>query len=406
MNTPPRSARLHIAILGRCNTGKSTILNLIAGQHSAIVSAQPGTTADPVSVPFELPILGPVNFYDTAGMDEIGSLGLLRQASSRKVLARADIAVIVTDSQGIGECERDIMDQLRLLRTPFFLVFNKRDLGLPPPADLTLCREEDIKHIVLSANADSDPTPLREALIKLAPEIEEETPLIADVLPAGAAAVCVIPIDASVPKGRLILPQVQVLRELVENGNTAIAVHPSALTPTLALMRKEPDIVICDSQVVREVAVALPPTIPLTTFSIIVARQKGDFALMANGAQAISTLPAGAHVLIAEACSHHPGHDDIARVKIPALLQRYLGHTLHFSFCSGVDFPEDIARYSLVLHCGGCMLTRREMCRRLRMTTAAGVPVSNYGMAISLSQGILERALRPFNLPRAGSSLS
>jgi len=402
MTSSPRGARLHIALLGRCNTGKSTVLNLIAGQHISIVSAQPGTTADPVPVPFELPTLGPVNLYDTAGMDETSPLGLLRQASSRKVLARADLAVIVTDCQGIRECERGIMQQLRLLETPFLLVFNKRDLGLPPPEDLVLCRKEGIEHIVLSAHVDRDPAPLREALIKLAPGVEKETPLIADVLPTGATVVCVIPIDASAPKGRLILPQVQVLRELVENRHAAISVQPSELTRTLGLLRKTPDIIICDSQVVRELATGLPATMPLTTFSIIFARQKGDFSLMANGAQAISALPAGAHVLIAEACSHHPQHDDIARVKIPALLQRCLGHTLHFSFCSGVDFPEDIVRYSLVLHCGGCMLNRREMRRRLRMATTAGVPVSNYGMAISWAQGVLERVLRPFDMPKEG----
>ena len=395
--TSPRGSRLHIAILGRCNTGKSTVLNLIAGQQISIVSARPGTTADPVTLPFELPLLGPVNFYDTAGMDETSELGRLRQAASRKVLARADLAVIVTDSQGIGACEREIMHELRLFKTPFVLVFNKRDLGLPPPEAMALCRKEGIEHLVLSAGTDVDPAALREALLRLAPEVEEETPLIADVLPPGATVLCVIPIDASAPKGRLILPQVQVLRELVENRHPAIVVQPSELTRSLGLLRKAPDIVICDSQVVRETAAVLPATMPLTAFSIIFARQKGDFSLMASGARAISTLPAGAQVLIAEACSHHPQSDDIARVKIPALLQRYLGHELRFSFCSGVDFPEDLGGCALVLHCGGCMLNRREMRRRLRVTAAAGVPVSNYGMAIALAQGILERVLRPFD---------
>jgi len=394
--TTPRGSRLHIAVLGRCNTGKSTVLNVIAGQRISIVSAKPGTTADPVPLPFELPPLGPVTFYDTAGMDEAGALGLLRRAASRKVLARADLALIVTDGQGIGACEQEIMRELSLLETPFLLVFNKRDLGPPPPEDIALCRKDGVEYIALSAETDTDPAPLREALARLAPRVEEETALVADVLPPRATVVCVIPIDDSAPKGRLILPQVQVLRELLDNGHVALAVQPSELALTLSLLRKAPDMVICDSQVVREMAAALPETIELTTFSILFARRKGDFALMARGARAISLLPVGAHVLIAEACSHHPQHDDIARVKIPALLKRHLGHELRFSFRCGVDFPDDLARYALVLHCGGCMLNGREMRRRLRVANAAGVPVSNYGMAISVAQGILERVLAPF----------
>jgi len=394
--TTPRGSRLHIAVLGRCNTGKSTVLNLIAGQSISIVSATPGTTADPVPLPFELPPLGPVNFYDTAGMDEAGDLGTLRRAASRKVLARADLALVVTDGQGIGACEQEIMRELSLLETPFLLVFNKRDLDLPPPEDIVLCRKDGIEHIALSAGTDTDPAPLREALARLAPRVEEETVLVADILPPAATVVCVVPIDASAPKGRLILPQVQVLRELMDHRHVALAVQPQELALALSLLRKAPDMVICDSQVVREMATALPEEVPLTTFSILFARCKGDFALMANGARAISALPAGAHVLIAEACSHHPQHDDIARVKIPALLQRHLGHELRFSFSSGVDFPDDLARYALVLHCGGCMLNGREMRRRLRVANAAGVPVSNYGMAISVAQGILERVLAPF----------
>ncbi len=395
MTTTHRGARLHIAVLGRCNTGKSTVLNLIAGQKAAIVSARPGTTGDPVPLGFELPPLGPVTLYDTAGLDEASDLGALRREAGRKVLARADMAVVVTDGAGLGPWERELMTALRGLDTPFLVLFNKRDLGLPPEEDMRWCREQGVAYRCLSADREAGPAPLREELIRLAPAREEERPLVTDILPPGGLVVCVTPIDASAPKGRLIVPQVQTLRELVEAGYPALVVQHAELPRALALLREAPALVITDSQVVREVNAALPPDVALTTFSLLFARQKGDFALLLEGAKAIDRLGPDAAVLVAESCAHHPQDDDIGRVKIPRLLRAYTKRDLRFDFCAGADFPDDLSRYALVLHCGGCMLNRREMHRRLRLCAADGVPVTNYGMAISRARGILDRVAAP-----------
>lgn len=395
MTATHRGARLHIAVLGRCNTGKSTVLNLIAGQEAAIVSPRPGTTGDPVPLGFELPPLGPVTLYDTAGLDEASDLGALRREAGRRILARADMAVVVTDQTGLGPWEKELIAALRRLETPFLLLFNKQDQGTPPEKDLAWCRDQGIEHRCLSAARETDPAPLREDLIRLAPPREEEPPLVADLLPPGGAVICVTPIDSSAPKGRLIVPQVQALRELVEAGHPALVVQHTGLPRALALLREPPALVITDSQVVREVNEALPPDVPLTTFSLLFARLKGDFALLLEGARAIDTLGPEAPVLVAESCSHHPQDDDIGRVKIPRLLRAHTRQDLRFAFCAGSDFPDDLFRYALVLHCGGCMLNAREMRRRLRLCAAEGVPATNYGMAISLTQGILDRVAAP-----------
>ncbi|SBV96636.1 (FeFe) hydrogenase H-cluster maturation GTPase HydF [uncultured delta proteobacterium] len=395
MTTAHRGARLHIAVLGRCNTGKSTVLNLIAGQRAAIVSSKPGTTGDPVPLSFELLPLGPVTLYDTAGLDEASDLGALRREAGRKILARADMAVVVTDRTGLGPWEKELIEALRQLETPFLLLFNKRDQGPPPEKDLAWCREQGIAHRCLSADRETDPAPLREDLIGLAPAREAEPPLVTDLLPPGGVVVCVTPIDASAPKGRLIVPQVQALRELVEANHPSLVVQHTELPRALSLLRKPPDLVITDSQVVREVNAMLPPDVPLTTFSLLFARLKGDFSLLLEGARAIDALGPEAPVLIAESCSHHPQDDDIGRVKIPRLLRAYTKQDLHFAFCAGSDFPDDLSRYAMVLHCGGCMLNAREMRRRLRLCAAEGVPATNYGMALSHAQGILERVAAP-----------
>jgi len=392
-----RGNRLHIAILGRCNTGKSTVLNHITGQQAAIVSAQPGTTGDPLPLAFELLPLGPVTFYDTAGLDEDSDLGILRRERGRKILARADMALIVTDERGIGPWEEDSVTALRTLETPLLVLGNKRDRhGEAAQRAMAWCGERGIPYLPLAADRDEDPAILREAIIGLAPEKNVREPLVADVLPDSAPVICVTPIDASAPAGRLIVPQVQVLRELVDTRHPALVVQPSELGRALALLGEEPGLVITDSQAVREVAGMVSPHVPLTTFSIVFARYKGDFSLLLNGASCIGSLPAHAPVLVAEACAHHEQDDDIARVKIPALLQQYLGRPLNFTFVTGEDFPEDIGRYSLTIHCGGCMLNPREMRRRLKLCAAANVPATNFGMTISAAQGLLERVTAPF----------
>lgn len=401
-----RGERLHIAILGRCNTGKSTLLNLLAGQNAAIVSAEPGTTGDPVPLAFELHPLGPVTLYDTAGLDETSELGALRREAGRKVLGRADLAVVVTDEQGIGAWEKDICVSLKSLGTPFLLIFNKADLAAPAPQDLNWCAKNSIHCMSVTANQPQSPAFLREALVRLAPDAAKQPPLVKDILTPGGAVICVTPIDASAPKGRLIAPQVQTLRELVDYHHPAVVVQHTELAQALELLREPPDLVITDSQVVREVAAILPENVRLTTFSILFARFKGDFDILLTGAETIDSLPAGAPVLMAEACAHHAQDDDIARVKIPAMLKKHTGREFEYTYASGHDFPPDLDRYSLVIMCGGCMLNPGEMRRRLRLCAAAGVPITNFGMAISLAQGILARAVAPLKQARGSEAPS
>lgn len=391
-----RGQRLHIAILGRCNTGKSTVLNLIAGQQAAIVSPQAGTTGDPVGLGFELLPFGPVTLYDTAGLDEDSELGLLRRQAGRAVLSRADLAVVVTDQAGIGPWEKEIVASLRKLETPLLLLFNKDDLGPASELDKKWCRDRGLPFLCLSADRHRDPAALREALLLLIPDAPKDRPLLKDILPPGGLVILVTPIDASAPKGRLIAPQVQTLRELVEENHPALVLQPAGLERALKLSGEDPALVVTDSQAVREVAAITPLRVPLTTFSIVFARYKGDFELLLEGTRAIDQLPDKARVLIAEACAHHPQEDDIARVKLPRLLRAHTCRELFFEVRSGRDFPENIESYDLVIHCGACMLNPGEMRRRLRLCAAAGVKTSNFGMAISLCQGVLERAVAPF----------
>jgi len=395
-----RGVRLNIAVLGRCNTGKSTLLNHITGQQAAIVSPQPGTTGDPVAIPFELLPYGPVTFHDTAGLDEASELGLLRRKAGRKILALADMALVVTDEQGLGEWERSLVADLRALETPLLVVFNKRDIAPAPNADTTWCREHDIPFFEIAAATAPSPEALRECLIRLAPAPEALPPIVRDVLPEQATVLCVTPIDASAPKGRLIAPQVQVLRELLDARHIALVVQDGDVRAALDRLRTPPDLVITDSQAVRAVSAAVPQDVPLTTFSLLFARLEGDFSLLLHGAETIDSLRRGDRVLIAEACSHHAQDDDIARVKLPALLRKHAGNELRIAVSAGRDFPDDVSGYALVVHCGGCMLGRGEMRRRLRICAAAGTPVTNFGMALSHMNGVLTRVAAPLAAPR------
>ena len=390
-----RGDRVHIAVLGRCNTGKSTVLNHIVGQHAAIVSDQPGTTGDPVPLPFELLPLGPVTFYDTAGLDEDSSLGLLRRKAGKRILALADMAIVVTDEHGIGVWEKDIIDALRMLSTSILIVFNKQDIRKPSTSDLAWCTEHALPFFTLSAAQETEPNAIRQTIVSLVPAPETQPSIVVDLLPEQATVICVTPIDASAPKGRLIAPQIQVLRELVEYGHLSLTVQPAGLSAALTRLTTLPDLVITDSQVVREVVEFLPQTVSVTTFSLLFSRLKGDFALQLHGAKTLCNLKAGDRILMAEACSHHPQEEDIARIKLPKLLNRYSGHDLPFTVCSGKDFPEDLHEYALVVHCGGCMINRGEMRRRLRLCAAANVPVTNFGMVLSQAQGVLDRVSAP-----------
>jgi [FeFe] hydrogenase H-cluster maturation GTPase HydF len=396
-----RGNRTHIVITGRCNTGKSTILNCLTGQMAAIVSDQPGTTADPVSVPFELLPYGPALFYDTAGLDEPGELGLLRRRKSFKIIDKADLVILALDERGLGSQENDLINYLKKLDTPVLAIANKTDIRPLNSEDENRLRQLGIKTVQISLKEKIVPAFLRETILALMPAPETEKSLVADIVPPHGLVVCVIPIDSSAPKGRLILPQVQLLRELTDHNMLAMTTQPATLTAALERLNAQPDLVVTDSQTVLEVARALPPTIPMTTFSLLFARLKGDFKLQLEGAQVINSLRPGDHVLIAEACSHHAQEDDIAKVKIPRLLEKYVGGPLNVAFTTGGDFPDDLERFRLVVHCGSCMLTQRETLRRLKRCVIADIPVTNYGMAISFCQGVLERAAAPI-LARTG----
>ncbi len=392
-----RGNRPVIAILGRCNTGKSSLLNFIAGQPVAMVSSTPGTTADPLSKPFELLPLGPVTFYDTAGLDEDSPLGRLRGQASLSTMLKADMALLLTDEEGIGPLERSCAQSLQESHTPFILLFNKSDIRPASAQDLAWCAQQGIACMQISLEREKDPTPLRQALLELAPaRLWRPPPLLADLVPENPLVVCVAPIDAGAPAGRLIAPQVQTLREIIEIGGQALLLQPGQLKQGLNRLRARPHLVITDSQAVRQVNRDLPADILLTTFSMLFARQKADFGLMLEGARQIKNLAEGARVLIAEACSHHAQKDDIGRAKLPAWLQACTGRALNFSFYAGTGFPENLAEYSLALHCGGCMLTYKEMQNRLHSCRNAGVPVTNYGMAIAQCQGLLARVSRIF----------
>lgn len=395
MNQSHRGNRTHIVIAGRCNTGKSTLLNRLVGQQASLVSAQPGTTADPVKVAFELLPHGPVLLYDTAGLDEPQTLGSLRREASHKAIAGADALVLVIDQRGIEQLELELINQAKALGTPLLVVAAKADTAPVPAEAAAQCTQLGLACLAANLNSPASTAPLREALLALLPEQRAEPTLLVDLVPPGGLVVCVVPIDASAPKGRLIAPQVQLLRELTEHGRLALLCQPDTLPGALAALATPPSMVVADSQAVLQTAAIVPQTVPLTTFSLLFARLKGNFALQLAGAQAIHGLRDGDRVLVAEACAHHAQEDDIARVKIPALLRRHCACELRIDHVSGQDFPEDLDQYALVLHCGACMLTAGQMRRRLRQCAAAGVAVSNYGMAISLCQGVLERAAAP-----------
>ncbi|KHK02974.1 [FeFe] hydrogenase H-cluster maturation GTPase HydF [Desulfovibrio sp. TomC] len=393
----PRGVRLVITFVGRRNAGKSSLINAVTGQDVAIVSDVAGTTTDPVAKAYELLPLGPVTLYDTAGLDDTGELGALRIAATKKVLWRTDIAVVVVDAAaGLGQAERDMIEDIRRLDIAFLIVFNKTDLAAPAAADAAWCREHGIRTVSASAASGQGAIAVKEAIMALAPaENLREPVLCGDLFTEGDTVVCVVPIDLAAPKGRLILPQVQVLREILDGDGIAVTVKDRELEAALSNLRRPPALVVTDSQVILKVSGDVPDAVPLTTFSTLFARYKGDLPTLAAGAAAIDRLRDGDTVLMAEACSHHAQADDIGRVKIPRWIAQYTGRDLQFEMYTGHDFPDDLERYALVVHCGSCMLGRVEMLRRIRECVRRGVPVTNYGVAISKVQGVLDRVLAP-----------
>jgi [FeFe] hydrogenase H-cluster maturation GTPase HydF len=397
MSTAPKGLRLHIGFFGRRNVGKSSLLNAITRQQVSIVSEVAGTTTDPVEKPMELLPLGPVLFIDTAGIDEEGSLGALRVEKTRQALERTEIAVLVAEAGVWGEFEEGLLSDFAERKTPTIVVFNKCDAAAPNEALVERLQAAKLRVVLASAVTGKGLPELREALLDLAPPDFIDSPaIVGDLVGAGELAVLVVPIDKEAPKGRLILPQVQTIRDLLDSDALCMVVKERELRAALDRLKTPPKLVITDSQAFLKVAADTPPDVPLTSFSILMARFKGDLAAQVEGTLAVEKLRSGDRVLIAEACTHHPIGEDIGRVKIPRWLTQYTGVKLDFVPMQGRDFPADLASYKLVIHCGACMWNRRQMLSRILQCQQAGVPITNYGLTIAYSLGIFQRALEPF----------
>jgi [FeFe] hydrogenase H-cluster maturation GTPase HydF len=397
MRPAPKSFRLHIGLFGRRNAGKSSLLNAVTRQQTSIVSEVAGTTTDPVEKPMELLPLGPVLFIDTAGVDDVGALGQMRVGKTQQVFDRTDLGVLVAEAGRWDEFEAAILDRLTEREIPVVVVWNKCDLAGPSAEVQAELRKRRIRQVEAVAHRGEGATELREALIRAAPEDYLRTPpIVADLVPAGAMAVLVVPIDMEAPKGRLIVPQVQTIRDLLDGDAYCMMVKERELRDALARLNRPPALVITDSQAFLKVSADTPLEVPMTSFSILFARQKGDLSQFVEGALAIERLKPGDRVLIAEACTHHPIGDDIGRVKIPRWLTQYVGGSLEIATTAGHDFPDDLQQYQLVVHCGACMWNRREMLSRMFLCRQAGVPICNYGMTIAYTLGIFDRALEPF----------
>ncbi len=396
MTSTPKSLRLHIAIFGRTNVGKSSFLNLVTGQNVSIVSDQAGTTTDVVEKVMELLPIGPVVFLDTAGLDDTTSLGQKRIEKTEQVFDRADVVVLIHDGDKITEYENKIAENAAVKNLPIIRIANKADL--PENANIS----DDFAIKCNATNSDSRDQILAQfkaELIKIVPDdFLTPPPLISDLIPKMGVVILVIPIDRGAPKGRIIQPQVAALREILDENCVAISVQETELKQTIELLKNPPDLVVCDSQVVDKVALDTPENVALTTFSILFARIKGDLATFAKGAEEIDQLKDGDKVLIAESCSHHATEDDIGRIKIPRWLSEYTGAKLEIDVRAGRDFPSNLSEYKLVVQCGGCMHNRREILSRIERAQAAGVPITNYGVCISKLHGVLPRAVRPFKI--------
>lgn len=404
LGSTPKGLRLTIGLFGRRNAGKSSLLNAIANQPVSIVSAHAGTTTDPVEKAMELPPLGPVLFIDTAGLDDTGEVGELRNRRTAEVFGRCDLALVLAEAKSWGAFEDGVIARLQSLKTPFVIVFTKTDLLEPGDDLLNRCRQtlpaplREAPAVCVSTDTGDGLADVRAAIIAHAPDSALDTPcIIADIVPPGSLVVLVMPVDKEAPKGRLILPQVQTIRDLLDHGCMALCTCDTELQASLDALAEPPALVVTDSQVFGKVAAIVPESVPLTSFSIAFARFKGDLATQVRGALQIGKLDeATSRVLIAEACTHHAIEDDIGRVKIPRMLRKIVGDGLRVDHAQGRDFPDDLAEYDLVIHCGACTLNRQGMLTRLRTCAAAGVPVTNYGTAIAYATGILNRAVAPF----------
>lgn len=393
----PRSMRVHIALFGRRNVGKSSLLNALTNQQTAIVSDVAGTTTDPVEKPMELLPLGPVLFIDTAGLDDAGALGEMRVRKTLQVFDRTDLGLIVTEAGLWGDFEDWLLEELRARQIPSIVAFNKSDIvGCNQELEGMLA-ERGILTVRTSALDGRGVSDLRRAIVDKTPaEIIHHPAIAGDLVGPGELAVLVTPIDKEAPKGRLIMPQVQTIRDLLDHDAFCLVVKDRELRRALGQLTRPPRLVITDSQAFPKVVADIPADVPLTSFSILFARFKGDLEALVEGVLAVENLQAGDRVLVAEACTHHPIEDDIGKVRIPRWLTQYTGGKLEFEHVRGHDFPEDLTPYQLVIHCGACMWNRREMLERILRCRQAGVPITNYGLVIAYSLGIFERALEPF----------
>jgi [FeFe] hydrogenase H-cluster maturation GTPase HydF len=403
MQDTPKGNRIHIAILGRTNVGKSSYLNLLCGQDVSITSDVRGTTTDVVEKAMELLPLGPVLFLDTAGLDDTTALGAKRVERTEKVFERADIILLVLESHVWTAYEDAVLEKAKEAGTPVVAVINKCDVAMPDDAFMDLVVRQGLSSVKVSSKGgtlrDTALAELKNAITHVvAPEYFREPQLISDLVRGGEIAVLVVPIDLEAPKGRLILPQVQTIRDALDADAVCVVTKERELPFVLENLKTPPKLVVCDSQGILKVSADVPPAIALTTFSVLMSRFKGDLVAFAEGAAKIDALKEGSKVLIAESCTHHAIGDDIGRVKLPRWLRQYCGFDVAIDHFSGRDFPADLSQYDLIIHCGSCMLNRKQMLWRVAQAKKAHVAITNYGMAISKLQGVFERVVRPFGL--------
>ena len=434
LNSAPSGERIHLGIFGRRNAGKSSIVNALTGQNLAIVSDVPGTTTDPVQKSMELLPLGPVVMIDTPGLDDEGELGALRIKKAYQTLNKSDIALLVVDgTEGFTKADFDILRRILEKNIPYVIVFNKSDLfsddvkekmtdplnavhsadpeallpvsiGEPSDAGYTETSEaaetavnekpsDTLRSVWVSAADGTGIQQLKDMIASLAPKEDPDHRIVGDLIEPGDMVVLVVPVDKAAPKGRLILPQQQTIRDILDSDASAIVVKENGYKDIFASLSKKPKLVITDSQVFKQVAAETPGGIPFTSFSVLFARYKGDLWSLVDGAHALDTLEDGAKILISEGCSHHRQCGDIGTEKLPAWIRKYSGRELEFDFTSGTEFPAELGKYDLIVHCGGCMLNEKEMKYRIRCAEDAGVPMTNYGTAIAHINGILDKSL-------------
>ena len=391
MNQTPASERIHIGFFGKRNAGKSSVVNKVTGQTLAIVSPVKGTTTDPVYKTMELLPMGPVMIIDTPGIDDEGSLGELRVKKTYQVLNKTDVAILVVDGTvGLTAVDKEMIRMFKEKDIPYIVVFNKKDLCETYPDT------EGIPSMWVSAENGDGIHELKERIGALSRQEESEKRIVGDMILPGDFVVLVVPVDSAAPKGRLILPQQQTIRDILDAGGITVVVKDSELKDALAGLGRKPKMVITDSQAFDKVSKITPEDIMLTSFSILFARYKGSLESTVKGAAGLNKLKDGDKVLISEGCTHHRQCEDIGTVKIPRWIEQYIGKKLVYEWSSGTEFPEDLSDYSLIVHCGGCMLNEREMKYRQKQAGIQGVPMTNYGILIACTQGILKRSLMPF----------